>query len=302
MDAIKTYNISKIYQSKKVLNDVNITVREGEIYGLVGSNGAGKTTLMRIILGIAAPSAGTVQIFESSDLLLQRRNIGALIESPALNKNLSAFDNMKLAAEALGVHNDTQLKRLLDHMDLDPDGSKRAGSFSLGMKQRLGLAMAMIGNPRLLMLDEPTNGLDPTGIVEIRELIRELNAHYGVTVLISSHLLSELQKLATAYGVLKNGVLVKEIRASELTELARPYVKLTVTDCPLTMNILKENGFDALACSVNCVHVIGANSDIARLITLLSDSGVGILGVEQCDGDLEAEFITLMGGISHEKV
>lgn len=302
MDAIRTYGISKTYRDKQVLDGVSITVREGDIYGLVGSNGAGKTTLMRIILGIAAPTNGNVEIFESGNLPDERRKIGALIEAPAINKRMTAFENMKVAAEALGVHNDAQLKRLLQHMNLEPDNPKKAANFSLGMKQRLGLAMAMIGNPQILILDEPTNGLDPTGIVEIRDLIRELNEAYGVTVLISSHLLSELGKLATVYGILKDGKLIKELREEDIALLAKPCIKLTVTDCPLTMSLLKDNGCEALAHSVNTVHVTTDGAHIAEIINLLSSNGVGILSVEQREGDLESEFIGLMGGVPHEKI
>lgn len=302
MDAIRTYGISKTYRDKQVLDGVSITVREGDIYGLVGSNGAGKTTLMRIILGIAAPTDGKVEIFESGNLSDERRKVGALVEAPAINKRMTAFENMKVAAEALGVHNDAQLKRLLQHMNLEPDNPKKAANFSLGMKQRLGLAMAMIGNPQILILDEPTNGLDPTGIVEIRDLIRELNEAYGVTVLISSHLLSELGKLATVYGILKDGKLIKELREEDIALIAKPYIKLTVTDCPLTMSLLKDNGYEALAHSVNTVHVTTDGAHIAEIINLLSSNGVSILSVEQREGDLESEFIGLMGGVPHEKI
>ncbi len=302
MDAIRTYDISKTYRDKQVLDGVSITVRQGDIYGLVGSNGAGKTTLMRIILGIAAPTDGKVEIFESDDLPNERRKIGALVEAPAINKRMTAFENMKVAAEALGVRNDAQLKRLLQHMNLEPENPKKVANFSLGMKQRLGLAMAMIGNPQILILDEPTNGLDPTGIVEIRDLIRQLNESYGVTVLISSHLLSELGKLATVYGILKDGKLIKELREEDIALLAKPYIKLTVTDCPRTMSLLKDNGYEAMAHSLNTVHVTTDSAHIAEVINMLSSNGVGILGVEQREGDLESEFIGLMGGVPHEKI
>lgn len=222
--AVATHGITKIYGGVRRVDDVSISVRKGEVYGLIGKNGAGKTTLIRMILGIASPSSGTVELNGESTpraLSEERRKIGALIEQPAFYPRMTAAENLSVYARATGL-NKVDVKALLSLVGLEDAGKKTARNFSLGMKQRLAIAMALAGDPEILFLDEPVNGLDPTGILQVRELIRRLNEERGTTVVISSHLLGELGRVATAYGVMREGRLVSEVRGEELFALARP--------------------------------------------------------------------------------
>ena len=203
--AVATHGITKIYGGIRRVDDVSMRVMKGEIYGLIGRNGAGKTTLIRMILGIASPSSGSVELCGAKTpegLAEMRRRTGALIEQPAFYPRLSAAGNIKAYALAVGLGG-IDPAPLLSLVGLGDVGKKQVRNFSLGMKQRLAIAMALAGDPELLFLDEPVNGLDPTGIFEVRELIRTLNAERGVTVVISSHLLGELGRVATAYGVMR---------------------------------------------------------------------------------------------------
>ena len=224
---IQTNSLTKTYGNKKVVNQVSICVGRGDIYGLIGKNGAGKTTLIKMLLGLTSPSAGQISLLGEADPNVARRRIGSLVEAPALYKNETAYENMKRFGILSGA-TDEEIRQLLAFVGLADTGKKKAGAFSLGMKQRLGIAIALLGKPELLILDEPINGLDPEGIKEVRDLILALNAQ-GVSFIISSHLLDELGKIATKYGVLANGVLVEELTAQELTENCRGSLKV-VTD------------------------------------------------------------------------
>ena len=244
MNVFETSHLTKKYgKNKVVLDDVNLTVREGDIYGLVGRNGAGKTTLIRILSGLATQTSGEVKINGATTadaLAYERRKIGSIIDSPALSTHLTAIENMKSMGYAIGVTNEEKLKDILHKVGLDPNNPTKVKNYSLGMKQRLAIAIALIGDPSILILDEPVNGLDPTGIFEVRELLQRLNRD-GVTILISSHLLAELQKLATCYGIIEGGKLVKELRQSDLEELCRPYIKVVVDDLKIALNVVVEN-------------------------------------------------------------
>ena len=218
---IETKNLTKRFGAQKAVDDVSMHVRRGEIYGLIGKNGAGKTTLMRMLLGMSAPNSGEIRLFDSDKPNEARRGIGSLIEEPALYKNHTAFENLKRFAILVPTPDD-ELHELLKLVGLENTGRKKAGQFSLGMKQRLGIAIAMLGKPELLILDEPINGLDPAGIKEIRDLILRLNAR-GITFMISSHLLDELGKIATQFGIMANGSLVEEISSEKLAEKGGGY-------------------------------------------------------------------------------
>lgn len=243
MNVFETSHLTKKYgKNKVVLDDVNLTVREGDIYGLVGRNGAGKTTLIRILSGLATQTSGEVKINGATTadaLAYERRKIGSIIDSPALSTHLTAIENMKSMGYAIGVTNEEKLKDILHKVGLDPNNPTKVKNYSLGMKQRLAIAIALIGDPSILILDEPVNGLDPTGIFEVRELLQRLNRD-GVTILISSHLLAELQKLATCYGIIEGGKLVKELRQSDLEELCRPYIKVVVDDLKIALTVVVE--------------------------------------------------------------
>lgn len=212
---IETEGLTKRYGKKLCVNNLSIHISKGEIYGFIGRNGAGKTTAMRLILGLARPTCGKIKLFNSEDLNAQRKKIGSLIEAPGLYKRCTALENMKRFSILYGG-DDKEIEDLLSFVGLNGVGNKKVGQFSLGMKQRLGIAIALLGNPEVLILDEPVNGLDPAGIKEVRDLLLKLNKEKNVTIMISSHLLDELAKITTKYGIINNGILVEEIDAQEL--------------------------------------------------------------------------------------
>ncbi len=306
MNVLETTHLTKTYGDKKVLDDVSITVREADIYGLVGRNGAGKTTLIRAILGLVLPNSGEVRIngaVGSQALEYERHKIGSLIDSPALIMHLSAMDNLKAAALAFGRYDEAKLRELLHTVGLNADDKLKVKNFSLGMKQRLAIAIALIGEPRILVLDEPVNGLDPAGIFEVRELLQRLNREQRITILISSHLLAELGKLATCYGVIEGGKLVKELRNSDLEELCRPYIKVVVGDLKIALNVVVENyhAHDFEIMPYNTLALYDLSKGIPQVAEMFSAANVPVLSINQCEGDLESTFISLMGGLGHEE-
>ncbi len=301
MNVLETKNLTKSYRGKVVLDSVSVTVREGEIYGLVGRNGAGKTTLIRALLGLARPDSGEIAIngaWAKEALEEERKKIGSIIDSPALALHLSALDNMKSIAFSMGQRDVSKLKALLERVGLEPGDPMKVKNFSLGMKQRLAIAIALIGDPRILILDEPVNGLDPAGIYEVRELLKRLNNEDNITILISSHLLSELSKVANSYGVLANGKLVKELRSEDVEALSRPYIKVVVGDLKAALSVVTENytqqDFDILP--YNTLALYDLSKDISFVATMFANAEVPVLNICNCDADLESTFISLMGG------
>lgn len=225
---LKTEGLTKKYMESLAADHVTMEVNRGDIYGFIGVNGAGKTTFMRMVCGLVTPGEGSLTLFGSSgrkELRKARKKIGALIEHPAFYPNMTAMENLEVQRRYLdmdwGKDRKKIMQELLELVGLEDTGHKRAGAFSLGMKQRLGLAIALVGNPELLILDEPTIGLDPVGVVELRELLTKLNREKNITVFFSSHNLSEMERLATRYGFLHKGKLVKEITAEKLEEECR---------------------------------------------------------------------------------
>lgn len=287
------------------MNDVSFTVKAGDIYGLVGRNGAGKTTLIRLILGLCEPASGTISLngaMSREGLAFERKKIGAIVDKPSFEPHLSALQNLKAAALAQGIRNDEKLKAILNVVGLNPNDRLPAKNFSLGMKQRLAIGIALLNEPRVLILDEPVNGLDPTGIFEVRELLYHLNKEKGVTILISSHLLAELGKLATCYGIMDKGKLVKELRGSDLDQLSRPFIKLIVGDLKRALNVIVENfsAHDFEILPYNTIAIYDLEKGVAGVAAMMSEANVPVLQISQCEGDLEATFITMMGGLSHE--
>ena len=237
---IETSNLSKFFGNKKACDQVSMHVKRGDIYGFIGRNGAGKTTAMKLILGLLRPNEGEVALFGSKENLeASRKKIGCLIETPALYKNASALENMRRYAILFGG-SEEDIVNLLDLVGLGNTGKKKAGQFSLGMKQRLGIAIAMLGDPEILILDEPVNGLDPAGIKDIRDTIIKLNQQKGVTFLISSHLLDELAKITTTYGIIADGKLVEEISAEELKAKCENHLRIKLSDVDKALHILKD--------------------------------------------------------------
>lgn len=235
---LKTHNLTKKFKDKIAVNNINITINKGDIYGFIGKNGAGKTTTMKLILGLIFPDFGAINLFNDTNLNVGRKKIGSLIEAPGLYKNCSAYENMKRFA-ILNNANEKDIKSCLKLVGLDTN-TKKVNDFSLGMKQRLGIAIALLGNPELLILDEPINGLDPEGIKDIRDIILKLNKEHGITFLISSHLLDELAKIVTRYGIINNGVLVEEITTKDLEVKTESYLKITTNNNLLAINLIKK--------------------------------------------------------------
>ena len=305
MNIIETTNLTKRYGHKTVLDNVNFCLKEGEIYGLVGRNGAGKTTLIREILGLASPTAGSISIngAVSNDALeYERRKIGSLIDYPALIKHLSAYDNMKAAALQFGCFDEQKIEEILHKVGLNADDQLPVKNFSLGMKQRLAIGITLLGDPSVLILDEPVNGLDPTGIFEVRELVQRLNREDGVTILISSHLLSELSRVATCYGVMEGGKLVREMRGADLEELCRPYIKVAIEDMKTALRVIIDNyhAHDYEIMPYNTLAIYDLSKPIPDVVKMFSDANVKIKSITECQGDLESTFITLMGGLHNE--
>ena len=291
---IETKALTKKYGEKFAVNAMSLHIRKGDIYGLIGKNGAGKTTLMKLLLGLTTANSGEMKLFGNTDLDNGRRNIGSLIEAPAFYKNETAFENMKRFA-ILAPTSDEEIRRLLTVVGLGDVGNKKAGAFSLGMKQRLGLAIALLGKPELLILDEPINGLDPSGIKEIRDVILELNAQ-GVTFLISSHLLDELGKIATNYGILSNGILVEEITSADLEEKCRTSLKITVHDVPMATEILSHHYPNMkLEYTENTVSILSVVEDNSVIVELLVKNGVRVFEVRNVSQGFEDFFIERMG-------
>lgn len=297
--AVRTHNLTKIYGGVERVSDVSLNVRRGEIYGLIGKNGAGKTTLLRMILGIALPSHGEIEIGGATDgagLRAARRATGALIEQPAFYPKLSAAQNLTAYSLALGCNDRRRTEELLSFVGLGDCGGKKVKNFSLGMKQRLSIALAMLNNPSLLFLDEPVNGLDPTGIIQVREIIRALNEK-GATIVISSHLLGELGKVATAYGIMREGKLVKEIRGEELKSLARPHVKVVVADIKRAAGLLAEKYEPyeyKLIAEGSYAEIYKDCGDLAAVSELFLSAGIPVLQLSLEQGDTEAAFIAMM--------
>lgn len=291
---IQTDSLTKNFGSKAAVDKVSLHVGKGEIYGLIGKNGAGKTTLMRLLLGLSNPNSGEMKIFGNDKLNSARRRIGSLIEEPALYKNETALENLRRFAILVPTP-DEELKKLLELVGLGDVGKKKAGRFSLGMRQRLGLAIALLGNPEIMILDEPINGLDPAGIKEIRDIILELNKK-GVTFLISSHLLDELGRIATKFGIMADGVLTDEITKEELEARCRAFLKVTVDDSRKAAKALKVwNPSLNIDTDGNEVHITSEVEDTSEVVLALVNEGVRVYEMRNESINLEDFFIERLG-------
>ncbi len=292
-------DLHKKYGGFVALDGVNMKVPKGSIYGFVGKNGAGKTTLMRIMCGLQNATSGqyTLMGLEDGDKALSsvRKKMGAVVESPAIYMSMSAKDNLKLQYINVGRPNFKGIDELLKLVGLENTGRKKAKNFSLGMKQRLGIAVALCSQPDLLILDEPTNGLDPQGIIEIRELILKLNKEMGVTVIISSHILEELSKVATHYGFIDHGKIVREMSAKELENECRKCIRMKVDDIKILAQIMEEKnvGYHIVDETTADVFAQIPFSELAADFTRL---GGNIISMEEKDESLEAFFLSLIGG------
>ena len=296
-------NLNKNYRHSHALHNFSMHIPKGAIYGFVGENGAGKTTLIRTICGLQAPTSGTYSLYgvKNTDKRIReaQQRIGVVVESPAVYLDMSAENNLKHQYHVLGLPTYDGLKELLHLVGLEKTGRKKVRNYSLGMKQRLGIAVALAGNPDFLILDEPTNGLDPQGIIELRELIVKLNRQRQITVLISSHNLDELSRTATHYGFIVDGSMVKEITAEELAKACRKCAVLTVTDTGVLARALDLLGLEYDILSESTANVYG-EIPISELTLELAKDQCRILSLHEKDETLESYYINLTGGGRYE--
>lgn len=292
---IETEGLTKRYGKRLCVNNISIHIAKGDIYGFIGRNGAGKTTAMRLILGLARPTSGKIKLFNSDDLNAQRKKIGSLIEAPGLYKRCSALENMKRFSILYGG-DDKEIEDLLSFVGLNGVGNKKVGQFSLGMKQRLGIAIALLGNPEVLILDEPVNGLDPAGIKEVRDLLLKLNKEKNVTIMISSHLLDELAKITTKYGIINNGVLVEEIDAQKLMERCKNNIVISCDRLQEAKELLEsELKLTNISIVNDKLHIVDEIESTEEINTLLVKNDFKVHEITINKNSFEDYFIERLG-------
>lgn len=296
---LQTQQLCKKYGKFNALTDFTINVPKGSIYGMVGRNGAGKTTLIRIVTGLNNPSSGEFTLFGTkntdADILAKRRKIGAVVETPSLHPEMSAKDNLIQQTKALGI-SDEKLDEILNLVGLPNTGKKKAKHFSLGMRQRLGIAFSLVGDPDFLVLDEPINGLDPQGIMEVREMILRLNREKGITILISSHILDELSRLATHYGFIEQGRCIKEMSAEELEKVSRRSLHINVNDTQLLAQVLDGMKAEYRIYSPTEADIF-TPMQVTPLVLALNEKKCFVNSMTEHHESLENYFMGLVGGV-----
>ncbi|MBK1318120.1 ATP-binding cassette domain-containing protein [Enterococcus faecium] len=296
---LKATGITKKYGAAKALDKVSIEIKRGMIYGLIGENGAGKSTFMRTIMGLISIDEGSIELFGTTDLQAARRRMGQSIETLALYPELTARDNLRIQAANGGV-SDREIEDLLKMMRLENTGKKKAKNFSLGMRQRLAIANALITNPEFLILDEPTNGMDPAGMAEMREIIQRLVKERGITVLLSSHLLDELSQIATHYGILHEGHLIKELSKEELAQESRQFIKIDTSATEQAVTVLDSLGYrDYFVQSSRVIQLFEGIDQVAAINQALVEAKVPVDGIHLVGQKLEDYFLQLTGGNPH---
>ena len=299
---LKTYNITKKYGEQLAVDNVNMTIKKGDIYGFIGQNGAGKTTLIRLITGLIHKSGGEIELLganEENELNKARTMVGSLIETPSFYTNMTARENLEVSRLVRNIPGKKCIDEVLELVGLKDVEKKKVKNFYLGMRQRLGIANALMGNPKLLILDEPINGLDPMGIVEIRELLKKINKEKDMTILKSSHILSELSELATTYGIISNGKLIEEITAKQLSEKCRQYIDLRVDDTARAVILLeRELGIsDYEVLEDSNIKVFSNLDNVGEINSLLSRSGIIVESISVKGENLEEYFMNKVGGV-----
>lgn len=291
--------LTKNYGRTKVLSGVNMTIPRGAIYGFVGKNGAGKTTLMRVISGLQPPSSGIYTLFgennHSRKITRERKRVGSVVEAPAVAGDLTAEQNLVEQYKVLGRTPDPSIVELLNMVGLPDTSNKKVRRFSLGMRQRLGIAVALCGDPDFLVLDEPANGLDPEGIIEVRELMLRLNKEHGVTILVSSHILQELAQVATQFGFIDNGRMVQEISADDLHRACRSCTIMEVTDTAALARTLDAMQIEYRIVGESTAEVYGQH-EVTPLVVALAENGCSVHTMREQGQSLEAYYLNLIGG------
>ena len=298
---LKTNHLTKVFEGKEVVSSVNMNVQKGEIYGFLGPNGAGKTTVMKMITNLIKPTNGEIEIFgerltDQSFEVLKR--IGSIIEYPIFYDKLTARETLQLHCDYMGYYNQKEIEQVLDMVSLVNTGNKRVKEFSLGMKQRLGIARAIITKPELLILDEPINGLDPQGIKEMRDLFRMLSKEYGITIIVSSHILGEIEQLADTIGVINNGKLIQEISLAQLTRSQTDYIELVVQDIQKTSFLLSEKlllvNFKLV--DNHCIRIYDSTLTPQMISKVLYEHDIEIEAISKKTSTLEEYFLKLVNG------
>lgn len=296
---ISTSGLTKRYHGYAAVNKVSLHVRKGEIYGFIGRNGAGKTTFMKMICGLSAPTEGEMELFGKSgrELPQIRERVGNLIEIPGLYPGMTAYENLNCKCIAMGIHRKGYIDEILDIVGLKDVGKKKVKNFSLGMRQRLGIGMAMAGEPDLLILDEPINGLDPQGIVEVREMIKRLNREKNMTIMVSSHILEELYRIADTFGIIDKGCLVQEVSKEELGKKCSDYIKIGTKIAEQVCTVLSEMGIsDYKVIDSSTVYVYERLDMVADINTMLCSRGCVIESIHVVKENLENYFLSITGG------
>lgn len=300
---LQTQALTKIYGHAKVVNEVSMHVKKGSIYGFIGKNGAGKTTFMRMTAGLATPTSGSMTLFGSTELEKQRVRIGTLIENPGMFPGMTAYENLETVRRSLGITEKVKIEEMLALTGLSNAGKKKTKNFSMGMKQRLGIAISLLRNPDFLILDEPINGLDPSGIKEVRDLIVKLNHEKQITILISSHILGELSKIATHYGIIRDGVLMEEFAASELEKRCRRCLKLVVENPQQAASVLERqfglHNYDVP--EPNTLRIFERLEASAEINRVMIENGVVLQESYLAGQDLEGYFMELLGSSMNQE-
>lgn len=296
---LSTNSLTKQYGKHKAVDSVSLHIKQGDIYGLIGRNGAGKTTILKMISGLASPTKGEISIFGNTgaeaNLFMSR--IGVLIEQPGLYMNMSAAENLKVKCIALGVRSKGYVENLLETVGLSDTGKKRVKSFSLGMKQRLGVALALVGDPDILILDEPINGLDPQGIVEMRGILSKLNKEKNITIIISSHILEELSKVATKYGIIHNGILLEEISRDELFAKCSERIELVTDDARGACTVIENMGIkNYKVVNDSTIHIFEHFDDCGEITLRLAEKQIKTAGINVKSEALENYYLNMTGG------
>ncbi len=292
---LQTKNLCKKFRQQLAVKNVSINIKKGDIYGLIGQNGAGKTTFMRLICGLARETSGSIRLFSGENIVADRKKMGATIENPALYAEMTALENMEVYCRFLGIKNKEKPKELLEFVGLLLAGTKKAKNFSLGMKQRLMIAIALLGDPEFLILDEPMNGLDPMGIKEIRDLLLKLNRQKGLTILVSSHILDELSKIATRYGILSAGKLIEEFSAEHLFSNNNTYV-LRTDDLSQTADLIYSHFVSKVTLLEDELVICEKQNEIPQIMRLLAKNNINVHALIPQEQNLEEYYMGKIGG------
>lgn len=295
---LTTENLTKAFGTHKAADQINIHIKEGEVYGLIGRNGAGKTTILKMICGLSTPTSGSFTFMGKSgaELAKERKNIGSLIETPGLFPKMTAFQNVKLKCLSQGINDNKYVESLLEQVGLSNVGKKPAQSFSLGMKQRLGIALALVGNPKFIVLDEPINGLDPQGIAEMRHIIHSLSKEKGLTIIVSSHILDELVKVADSFAIINNGKLLDEFSSEELARRCSSYIFLKTSSSEKAQKILSDlNISEYEVIDEEKIKITSTDIDSSKIIENLVKSDISVYELAFKQMTLEEYYLNSTG-------